>query len=138
MKRILALIVVVALLIPTVPLQAADGRKVAGVLLVVGGIGTMFGAFSYHKYCPDGYSTHTFQGLPTECVFINFRTGDSDVRRASPTVTLRRPPMLYAGAGAVVGGIVLLSLPKRAKKVTRDLDISVSPRGVLASKTITW
>jgi hypothetical protein len=131
----LALILVLSLSLLSIPVSAADAKKVTGGLLIASGAGLMLGAFNYGSPCPAGYSsTYT----PKTCVKFDLFGGARDAIPASPYMDLRRPPLLYSGAGAVTGGIVLLMLPKRAAKVTKDLNVSVTPKGWLASKTITF
>ena len=133
MSRLSTAIVLVALLLIPVPADAADGKKKAGVILTVAGSALMLGAFNWGTSCPPGYSTHTFQGLPTQCVKI-YPNGDSDVREASTTAAYSRPAMMWSGVGAAGVGIVLLLLPKKVAQVVK-VDVSVTPKGWLASRT---
>ena len=127
MKVVMSLVLIVSLSVSAF----AEKKTTAGVLLVVAGSASMLGAFNWRESCPAGYTTHTFEGLQTQCVYLS-STG-SDVRAASPKITYKRPAMMYAGAGVVAGGIVLLLLPKRA---TQGVTLSIAPQGLRVSKTI--
>ena len=128
MKKLMIMWLVCVLLVP-MPAQAA-GRKVAGAVLAVAGAGLIAGAFDWSTQCPPGYSTHTFQNLPTQCVFISSR--GSDVQEATTKLSFERPALVWAGAATAVTGVVLLLLPK---KVAKTVQLSVAPSRVSASKT---
>ena len=130
MKSLITWCVAVALVCAPLPVEAA-GKKLVGAALVVVGGGLVAGAFDWRVQCPMFYTKHTFQNSTTQCVYISTR-GDSDVRAATTEVSLVRPALVYAGAAAVLTGVVLLMLPKR---VTTVVDVSVTPPGVHASKT---
>lgn len=129
MTRRLVVAVVVAALVAPLPALAA-GKKTAGALLTLTGSALMLSAFNYKTSCPAGYSTHTFENLPTQCVLIT-STG-SDVRQAPTKMSYRRPKLMWSGVGAATTGIVLLLLPTRAANV---VDVSVTPTGWVASTT---
>lgn len=112
-----------------VPANAAN-RKWVGAGVLAAGAGLVAAAFNYREQCPPGYTSHRFQGASTQCVFIS-RSG-SDVRTASTEVTLARPALGWAGGGVAAVGALLLLWPSSSKPVT----LSVSPRGVSASRTI--
>ena len=110
--------------------HAAD-KKTVGAILTLSGSALMLAAFNYNgDQCPEGYSTHTFENLPTQCVSIS--SFGSDVRQATTGVTFKRPVLMWSGLGAAATGIVLLLLPDRAQQV---VDLTVTPDGWLASKT---
>ena len=101
------------------------------------GVGLMAAAFDYRSdVCPSGYSTHTYQDLPTQCVRIDFGTGDSDVREATTKATLKRKGMLWSGVGAIGLGTVVAMLPEGAPLETVSID--VAPDHIAASKTFGW
>jgi hypothetical protein len=104
-----------------------------GTVLTLGGTIATIAAFSYDTSCPAGYTTHTFQGLPTQCVYVS--QYGSDVREQPTTATLERPGMLYGGIGAAAVGLIVLLSPRSAKHAP---SISFTPRGWKASKTLTF
>ena len=105
--------------------QAASKKKVAGlVTALTGGVMMIVGL---EEECPSGYSTHTFQDLPTQCVFIS-RSG-SDVREAG--LRISRPGAFWGGIGVATAGIVMMLLPEQAR-----VDIAFSPHELRVSKTI--
>lgn len=131
--RVRLSIVVVCILAMALPAPAsADGKKIAGASLMLGGAGLAAAAFNWRKSCPEGYSTHTFEGLDTQCVYIS--SFGSDVRTADTKVNFARPALAWAGGGAALLGFVLLMWPNRA--ATPSINISVSPAGLRAGKTI--
>jgi len=132
--RLVTISVLVALCAAPTP-ASASGKTLGGALLVVGGAGAIAAAFDYRNDCPSGYSTHTAQNLPTQCVHIS--SSGSDVRQPPTTGSLARPMLLKAGLITVGAGIVVLMLPARAAKFARVVDVSVSPTGGWqASKTV--
>ena len=112
--------------------HAADGKKVSGGLLILGGATSMALAFDYHAQCPNGYSTHQFQGLKTQCVYIgnNF----SDVIDQPTNVNYKRPKMMYGGIAGVGIGVVLLAMPARVQRHAPS--VTLTPAGWQASKTV--
>ena len=129
MQRLAIVSVLVAVLVAPVQVHAA-GKKKVGAILTLSGSVLMLSAFNYSQSCPSGYSTHTFQGLPTECVYIS--ANGSDVQQPPVSVSYQRPALMWSGVGAATTGIVLMLLPTRAAKV---VDVSVTPKGWLASTT---
>ena len=129
MQRFAVAVLIAVLVVPAE--THADGKKQAGGILTTAGGALMLSAFNYKgDQCPPGYTTHTSQGLPTQCVYIS--SSGSDVREATTAVTYKRPALMWTGVGAATAGIVLLLLPGRAANV---VDVSVTPTGWLASKT---
>ena len=105
--------------------QAASKKKVAGlVTAITGGVMMIVGL---EEKCPSGYSTHTFQNLPTQCVFIG--GSGSDVREAG--LSISHSGAFWGGVGVATTGIVMMLLPEPAR-----VDIAFSPHGLLISKTI--
>jgi hypothetical protein len=136
MKEILTAMVIVALMSVAMPSAAHAGlsRQATGGLMLLGGTTMIFGAFNWSASCPSGYTTHRFEGLETQCVYID-RYG-SDVRGEDVNVEMGREWMLPAGIGTAIGGLVLMTLPKKAKKVAPS--ISLTPGGWKATKTVTF
>jgi hypothetical protein len=117
-----------------VPRQVHAQKKVAGAVLVASGAALMLGAFNYDNSCPRGYSTHTYENLSTQCVYISSRPPyNSDVTSETTTITYQRPALLWSGVGAAAAGVVLMLLPTRAAEVAPS--VGVTPTGVSASKT---
>ena len=60
-------------------------------------------AFDYRgDQCPTGYSLHTYQDIPSQCVWIStVPPYDSDIRDATTAVTLKRKAMLWSGVVAM-------------------------------------
>lgn len=117
---------------------AAQSRKTTGIVSILAGAGLVIAAFDYETdICPEGYSRHTYQHQPTQCVYVSpdwpFNT---DVRDASTDATFTRPKLAWAGIGAVGLGAVLLTLPDN--RVTRDLDVQVSPERVAVRRKFGW
>lgn len=129
-RILIAMVCVVALALPAP--AVADSRKIAGGVLMLGGAGLVAGAFNWRKSCPDGYSTHTFEGLETQCVYIS--SFGSDVRTADTKVNFKRPGMAWAGGAAAAVGLVMLMWPSRPAHPS--INIAVTPSGVQAAKTI--
>ena len=85
--------------------------------------------------CPAGYSTHTADNLPTQCVFISYDPPyDSDIQEATTGVELSRRGLLWAGVGAMVGGVVLALIPG-GQAVSRAVDVQMSPGRVTVGRT---
>ena len=140
MKMTAAVVVagLLATLVVPRPVHAADKKKVVGAVLAGTGGALMFGAFDYHTSCPAGYSTHTSENLPTQCVSISRYGSDvsspygPDVRTESTIATYQRPALMFSGVSIAAAGIVLMLLPTRVAKVA---DVTVTPTGWLASST---
>lgn len=111
--------------------QDLSTRKVTGLWLIVGGSVGTIGAFNFG--CPSGYTTHTFENYETLCVYVD-RYGNSDVRTQGAT-SFARPWVAYAAAGTVGVGVVLLMLPDKVQKVSKDVAIEVRPKGWFVRKT---
>ncbi len=133
MKKPIACAAIVALLTPTLA-NAADKKNVTGALLLLGGAGSMALAFDYHSQCPSGYTTHTFQNLPTQCVYVD-RYG-SDVIDQPTNINLSRKPMLWGGIGAVAAGVMVLAMPRRAARQMPSIEIT--PNGWRATKAFSF
>lgn len=114
--------------------QAAD-RHTTGLLLTLAGGGLIAAAFDYRgDQCPDGYSTHTFDTLPTQCVLVS--RGGSDVTDATTAIRYKRPALMWSGVAAAGLGTVLMLLPDRAANAAPSVD--VAPDGWRVSKTFRW
>ncbi len=129
MKNIVILLTF-ALFLALLPTQSqAAGKKEAGAILVLSGGVLVLAAFNYKgDQCPDGYSTHTFQNLPTQCVLIS--SAGSDVREATTGISYERPALMWSGVGAAAAGIVMMMLPEKAR-----MDVTFGPHEVRVSKT---
>ncbi len=134
MQRLAIGLMLVAVLGVVAPAHARTaGKTKAGAILTLSGSALVLAAFDYTgDQCPEGYSTHTYENLSTQCVFLS-RSG-SDVRTATTGITYKRPGLMWSGLGVAATGIVLLLLPERARMV----DVSVTPDGWRASKMIGW
>lgn len=117
---------------------AAQSRKTTGIVSLLAGAGLVIAAFDYEAdICPEGYSTHTYQDQPTQCFYQSPDPPfDTDLRDATTKATFSRPKLAWAGIGAVGLGAVLLTLPDN--RVTRDLDVQVSPEGVAVRRRFGW
>ena len=116
--------------------QAADKRTVGGSILAVGGVLTAL-AFDYRgDQCPEGYTLHTYDNLPSQCSY--FSETRSDITDATTAVTLKRKGMLWSGLGAMGLGAVIALLPDDSPMA--DIDVGVDPArgGWRATKTIGW
>ena len=138
MKRILTVAACVLVLLSAVSPAAAQSRKTTGIVSILAGAGLVIAAFDYETdICPEGYSRHTYQHQPTQCVFVSPDWPfDTDVRDATTDATFARPKLAWAGIGAVGLGAVLLTLPDN--RVTRDLDVQVSPERVAVRRKFGW
>ncbi len=138
MKRILATAVLGLVLPAAAAPAAAQSRKTTGIVSILAGAGLVIAAFDYETdVCPEGYSTHTYQHQPTQCVHVSpVFPFDTDVRDATTEATFTRPKLAWAGVGAVGLGAVLLTLPDN--RVTRDLDVQVSPERVSVRRKFGW
>lgn len=121
-------VVLVALTLGVGPASAGQ-RKWVGAGVVVAGAGLAAAAFNYREQCPPGYTSHRFQGMSTQCVYLS-RAG-SDVRTASTAATFARPPLAWAGGAVAAAGVILLLWPS-----SPPVTVSVSPRGVSASRVV--
>jgi hypothetical protein len=133
MKRTMTVIVMVTVLMAGATPARADTTETVGFWTMIGGVGLMFAAFNYSDDCPAGYTRHTFEHYTTQCVTVS-RYG-SDVRDAG-SVEFARPGIMWASLGLVGGGIVLMLLPEKARKAAPS--VAVTPKGVTATKTVTW
>ena len=117
---------------------AAQSRKTTGIVSLLAGAGLVIAAFDYEAdICPEGYSTHTYQDQPTQCFYQSPNPPfDTDLRDATTKATFSRPKLAWAGIGAVGLGAVLLTLPDN--RVTRDLDVQVSPERVAVRRRFGW
>lgn len=138
MKRILTVAACVLVLLSAVSPAAAQSRKTTGIVSVLAGAGLVIAAFDYETdICPEGYSKHTYQHQTTQCVFVSPDWPfDTDVRDATTDATFTRPKLAWVGIGAVGLGAVLLTLPDN--RVTRDLDVQVSPERVAVRRKFGW
>ena len=137
-KRILAAAVCVLVLLSAAPPAAAQPRKTAGIVSLLAGAGLVIAAFDYETdVCPEGYSTHTYEGQTTQCFYQSPDPPfDTDLRDASTEASFTRSKLAWAGIGAVGLGAVLLTLPDN--RVTRDLDVQVSPERVAVRRKFGW
>ena len=138
MKKIVTVAVGVLLLLAVAAPAPAQSRKTTGIVSILAGAGLVIAAFDYETdICPEGYSRHTYQHQPTQCVFVSPDPPyDTDVRDATTEATFTRPKLAWAGIGAVGLGAVLLTLPDN--RVTRDLDVQVSPERVSVRRKFGW
>ena len=138
MKKIVTVAVGVLLLLSVAAPAPAQSRKTTGIVSILAGAGLVIAAFDYETdICPEGYSRHTYQHQPTQCVFVSPDWPfDTDVRDATTDATFTRPKLAWAGIGAVGLGAVLLTLPDN--RVTRDLDVQVSPERVSVRRKFGW
>ncbi len=138
MKRTLMVAACVLVLLSAASPAAAQSRKTTGIVSLLAGAGLVIAAFDFESdICPEGYSTHTYQHQPTQCVFVSPDWPfDTDVRDATTDATFARPKLAWAGIGAVGLGAVLLTLPDN--RVTRDLDVQVSPERVAVRRKFGW
>lgn len=138
MKRTLMVAACVLVLLSAASPAAAQSRKTTGIVSLLAGAGLVIAAFDFESdICPEGYSTHTYQHQPTQCVFVSPDWPfDTDVRDATTDASFARPKLAWAGIGAVGLGAVLLTLPDN--RVTRDLDVQVSPERVAVRRKFGW
>ena len=112
----------------------AQSRRATGVLVTLVGSGLVAAAFDYRgDVCPAGYTVHTYQNLPTQCVYIAPNFSRTDVQEATTKVRLKRKGLLWSGVGAVGFGVVLAMLPAGSPFETVSID--VAPDRLAASKT---
>jgi hypothetical protein len=98
--------------------------------LTLGDAGLMMAAFDYSFEGPAGYTTHTFEGLPTQCVYVDrYR---SDVREQPTSATYSRPTFTKAGIASAALGVVVLLYPRTARRAP---SIAITPTAWVASKT---
>lgn len=137
MGRVVAALAYVALL-SAAPPAAAQSRTTLGWVSVLAGSGLVAAAFDYQgDTCPEGYSTHTFEHEPTQCLFVSPHPPfDTDTRDATTDVTFKRPALLWAGVGALGAGALLLLLPDNG--VTRGLDVQIAPERVAVRRAFGW
>lgn len=138
MKRVLTAAVCVLVLLSAAAPAAAQSRKATGVVSILAGAGLVIAAFDYETdVCPEGYSKHTYQHQPTQCFYTNpVPPFDTDLRDATTKADFTRPKLAWAGIGAIGLGAVLLTLPDN--RVTRDLDVQVSPERVAVRRKFGW
>ena len=129
----------VLVLVSAAPASAQQwSRKTTGIVTLSAGVGLVFAAFDFtFDVCPEGYSTHTYQNQPTQCLYVSPSPPfDTDVRDATTEATLSHPKLAWTGLGAIALGAVLLTLPDN--RVTRDLDVQVSPARVAVRRRFGW
>ena len=138
MKRVLAATLCALVLLCAAAPAAAQSRKTTGIVSILAGAGLVIAAFDYETdICPEGYSKHTYQHQPTQCFYTNpVPPFDTDLREATTKADFTRPKLAWAGIGAVGLGAVLLTLPDN--RVTRDLDVQVSPERVAIRRKFGW
>ena len=138
MKTILAAVACVPVLLATAASADAQSRKTTGIVSILAGAGLVVAAFDYETdICPDGYSKHTSQYQPTQCLYVSLDPPfDTDLRDATTDADFTRPKLAWAGIGAIGLGAVLLTLPDN--RVTRDLDVQVSPERVAVRREFGW
>ena len=138
MKTILAAVACVLVLLATAASADAQSRKTTGIVSILAGAGLVVAAFDYETdICPDGYSKHTSQYQPTQCLYVSLDPPfDTDLRDATTDADFTRPKLAWAGIGAIGLGAVLLTLPDN--RVTRDLDVQVSPERVAVRREFGW
>ena len=138
MKTILAAVACVLVLLATAASADAQSRKTTGIVSILAGAGLVVAAFDYETdICPDGYSKHTSQYQPTQCLYVSLDPPfDTDLRDATTDADFTRPKLAWAGIGAIGLGAVLLTLPDN--RVTRELDVQVSPERVAVRRKFGW
>ena len=138
MKKIPTAAACVLVLLATAASADAQSRKTTGIVSILAGAGLIVAAFDYETdICPDGYSKHTSQYQPTQCLYVSLDPPfDTDLRDATTAADFTRPKLAWAGIGAVGLGAVLLTLPDN--RVTRDLDMQVSPERVAVRRKFGW
>lgn len=138
MKRVLTAAVCVLVLLSAAAPAAAQSRKTTGIVSILAGAGLVLAAFDYETdVCPEGYSKHTYQHQQTQCFYTNpVPPFDTDLRDATTEADFTRPKLAWAGIGAIGLGAVLLTLPDN--RVTRDLDVQVSPERVAVRRKFGW
>lgn len=78
-----------------------------------------------------------YQHQPTQCLYVSPDPPfDSDLRDATTEADFTRPKLAWAGIGAVDLGAVLLTVPDN--RVTRDVDVQVSPERVSVRRKFGW
>ena len=126
-------------LVSAAPASAQQwSRTTTGAVTLSAGVGLVFAAFDFtFDVCPEGYSTHTYQNQPTQCLYVSPSPPfDTDVRDATPAATLSHPKLAWTGIGAIALGAVLLAWPDN--RVTRDIDVQVSPERVEVRRRFGW
>ena len=138
MKKTFAVPVCVLVLLSAAAPATAQSRKTMGIVSLLAGAGLVIAAFDYETdICPEGYSTHTYQHQPTQCYYVSPHPPfDTDLRDATTEATFTRPKLAWAGIGAAGLGAVLLTLPDN--RMTRDLDVQVSPERVAVRRKFGW
>ena len=142
--RTLINVVLVLVLFGSVPASAQEPEPeherdvkfgAAALMLLAGPILTL-AAFDYSGgSCPEGYSSHKFEGVRTQCVRI-YASGDSDVRTVERSVRLKRKWMLYSGLGSIAGGLILILLPgDTGQAVSNAIDLRIEPNRIRVGKT---
>ena len=84
----------VFLLVSAAPASAQQwSRTTTGIVTLSAGVGLVFAAFDFtFDVCPEGYSTHTYQNQPTQCLYVSPSPPfDTDVRDATTEATLSHP-----------------------------------------------
>ena len=136
MHRIAVVALVAVVFLGSVSAAEAQSRSTWGWITAAAGGGLIAAAFDYSPdQCPAGYSRHTYDNLPTQCVFISYDPPyDSDIQEATTGVELSRRGLLWAGVGAMVGGVVLALIPG-GQAVSRTVDVQMSPGRVTVGRT---
>lgn len=138
MKNI-AIVVVLALLVIARPSSGQERdirspqRTATGILLVLGGAGSIAAAFNYKRDCA-GYRSSFREGLYGYDYCTTVAGRHAHTEETPWDIRLARKPLLYAGAGAVVFGTLLATVwaDVPAARVVR---VEPLPGGVRATKT---
>lgn len=108
-------------------------RVATGVLLVLGGAGSIAAAFNYKRDC-EGYRSTYREGLYGYDYCTTVYAGGRHVHTEETPwdIRLARKPLLYVGTGAVVGGLLLATVWSDVP-AARVVTIRPEPGGVFAS-----
>lgn len=132
--KILSATLALSLLTPGLAHADPTKRQWVGTFTILAGSMLMLASVEDTSSCPAGYTTHYFDDIPTQCSYLG-RTY-TNVTEQELSLGIAHPKMFAAGIGTVLGGILILTLPKKAKKYAPS--ISASPQGVTLSKTVSF
>lgn len=134
-KIVVSLFIAVALSTPAV----AQDRKTLGWIMVGAGTGATIAAFNYSKHCPAGSRSVTVQNPdpsgPLTVTYCIEGQQNLNIYTEPTMATFARPALAWIGLSVLGTGAFLALLPKKAPKVTRGLEVGITPTEVFAAKT---
>ncbi len=138
-KNLIGIVLILSLATPAAgqePRRTSPERFAGGVLLVLGGVGSIAAAFNYKRDC-EGYRSSFREGLYGYDYCTTVAGRHVHTEETPWDIRLARKPLLYVGAGAVVGGLLLATVWADVP-AARVVTVQPKPGGVSASARFGW